>query len=229
MWYEYWPHLPFDTPVCKPARTLEVLVRSHSPNRPPTVPLFDLFPSTGAYKHAGRRDSYRPYIDNDDLGDPTADFAGVICVAADEQDGQPGTATTSAGTRRGLPTPGACRWGERATSGCYSGGGSELWRTDGTAKGTRRVEDLRAGVSGSFPSYLTVFDGALFYAAHTDLTGTEMFRSDGTSGGANIVEVRVWCPSEILSLISYGDASPAQFDAVSGTTNITYASSRSHT
>ena len=147
-------------------------------------------PSTGAYKHAGRRDSYRPYIDNDDLGDPTADFAGVVCVAAGEQDGQRHSGTIAAATRRGLPTPGACRWGERANTGCYSRGGAELWRTDGTAKGTRRVDDLRAGVSGSFPSYLTEFDGALFYAAHTDLTGTELFRSDGTSGGANIVEVQ---------------------------------------
>lgn len=153
-----------------------------------------MFPSTGAYKHVGRRDSYRPYIDNDDLGDPKANFAGVVCVAVGEQDGQPGPATTTTrggtGTRGAMPTPRACRWGERASGGCYAGGGSELWRTDGTAKGTRRVDDLRAGVSGSFPSYLTVFDGALFYAAHTDLAGTEMFRSDGTPGGANMVEVR---------------------------------------
>lgn len=84
---------------------------------------------------------------------------------------------------------GPCRWGERASDGCYSRAGSEIWRTDGTAKGTRRVGDLRAGISGSSPGYLTVFDGALFFAAHTDLTGTEMFRSDGTMGGTNIVEV----------------------------------------
>ncbi|CAN0027151.1 unnamed protein product, partial [Hapterophycus canaliculatus] len=133
--------------------------------------------STGAYKHAGRRDSYRPGIDNDDLGDPSADFGGIIC---------------------------ACRWGERASASCYSRAGAELWRTDGTAKGTRRVDDLRPGVSGSSPSHIAVFDGALFYAAHTDLTGTELFRSDGTSGGAFIVEdiVRGHRGSNPLHLVS---------------------------
>lgn len=161
-----------------------------SPLALPPLAIFIALPSTGAYKHAGRRDSYRPYIDNDDLGDPTADFAGVVCIAAGEQDGQRDLDTLATATRRGSPTPGACRWGERASTGCYSRAGAELWRTDGTAKGTRRVDDLRAGISGSFPSDCTVFDGALFYAAHTDLTGTELFRSDGTSGGANIVEVQ---------------------------------------
>ncbi|CAM9224808.1 unnamed protein product, partial [Ectocarpus fasciculatus] len=141
---------------------------------------------TGAYKHAGRRDSYRPGIDNDDMGDPTAGFAGIVCV--DSEQAASHLSTTTAATERGSLAPGACRWGERANTGCYSRAGVELWRTDGSAKGTRRVDDLRSGVSGSFPSYLTVFDGALFYAAHTDLTGMEMFRSDGTSGGASIVE-----------------------------------------
>lgn len=139
--------------------------------------------STGAYKHAGRRDSHRPGIDNDDIQNPTADFAGIVCVVSER------TPPTTP-TKRGSATPGPCRWGERATGGCYSRAGSELWRTDGTAKGTRRVDDLRAGVSGSSPSSLAVFDGALFYAAIMDLTGTELVRSDGTPGGAYIVEVR---------------------------------------
>ncbi|CAM9518397.1 unnamed protein product, partial [Ectocarpus sp. 8 AP-2014] len=132
---------------------------------------------TGAYKHAGRRDSYRPGIDNEDIGDPAAGFAGIVCVDS-----------------------------EQAASGSLAPGALELWRTDGSAKGTRRVDDLRFGVSGSFPSYLTVFDGALFYAAHTDLTGMEMFRSDGTSGGASIVEdiVRGHQGSNPMDLVAAG-------------------------
>lgn len=149
----------------------------------PRITLLSIYPSTGAYKHAGRRDSYRPGIDNDDLTDPTASFAGVVCIAGEH----PPAESTA---KRGLAAPGSCRWGERAGTDCYSRAGAELWRTDGTAEGTRRVDDLRAGVAGSNPSYLSVFDGALFYAASTDLTGTELFRSDGTSGGADIVEVR---------------------------------------
>lgn len=70
------------------------------------------------------------------------------------------------------------------------------------------MDDLRAGISSSSPSFLTLFDGALFYAAHTDLTGTELFRSDGTSGGANIVEV---------GASRYRD-SRSGFDALRGTT-----------
>lgn len=138
--------------------------------------------STGAYKHAGYRDSYRPSIDNDDILDPTDDFAGIVCVAGEKKLAEVG-----------ISTIGRCRWVDRSSTGCYSRAGTELWRTDGTARGTRRVDDLRKGVAGSSPSFLTVFDGALFYAAHTDLTGTELFRSDGTLGGAHIVEVRYAC------------------------------------
>lgn len=146
--------------------------------------LIDIFLSTGAYKHAGRRDSYRPGIDNGHIGDVTKAFAGIVCVT--DRRGPLNSAT-----KGGLGMPLPCRWGERASTGCYSRAGAELWRTDGTAEGTRRVDDLRAGVSGSSPNFLAVFGGALFYSAHTDLTGTELFRSDGTSGGSYIVEVGV--------------------------------------
>lgn len=186
---------------------LNILQHSPSPLPPVSPPTLApcsplAIPSTGAYKHAGRRDSYRPDIDNDDIDDPSADFAGIVCVT-DKQEIQhdPATGSRAAGT---------CRQGERARGSCYSRAGAELWRTDGTAKGTRRVDDLRTGVSGSSPSYMTVFDGALFYAAHTDLTGTELFRSDGTAGGAYIVEVRhPMYPSDIFVPRRYQDSRKA--------------------
>lgn len=135
--------------------------------------------STGAYKHAGRRDSYRPGIDHNTV---TTNFAGIVCVAGEQG---PLESTTVAG----LAAPGPCRWGEREDRGCYTRAGAELWRTDGTSRGTRRVDDLRAGIAGSSPSFLTEFDGALFFAAHTDLTGTELFRRDEQSGSTYLVEV----------------------------------------
>ena len=71
---------------------------------------------------------------------------------------------------------------------CHLRGGAELWRTDGTERGTTRVDDLRPGLSGASPEYLTIFNGALYYAAKTDAHGTELWRSTGERGGARLVE-----------------------------------------
>lgn len=47
--------------------------------------------------------------------------------------------------------------------GCHSKAGRELWVSDGTERGTRRVDDLMAGRGGSDPSYLTVGASLLSY------------------------------------------------------------------
>merc|ERR1711871_70684 len=91
--------------------------------------------TTGAYKHAGRRDSYMPEVSYDSSGKivhQTAKFAGVVCVRGDSEE---------------------CRTNE---AGCHVRRGSELWSTDGTKRGTQRVTDsIRPGLRGSSPSYLT--------------------------------------------------------------------------
>ncbi|MHC4814454.1 MAG: ELWxxDGT repeat protein [Planctomycetota bacterium] len=58
----------------------------------------------------------------------------------------------------------------------------ELWVTDGTTNGTVMVKDIRPGTTGSYPRYLTVFGGYIFFSAN-DGSGYELWRSDGTTGG----------------------------------------------
>lgn len=58
------------------------------------------------------------------------------------------------------------------------GHGAELWRSDGTPGGTYEVADVVPGPAGSNPSYLTAFQGHVYFAA-----GSGFWRSDGTAAG----------------------------------------------
>jgi ELWxxDGT repeat protein len=59
--------------------------------------------------------------------------------------------------------------------------GRELWWTDGTRTGTRRVADLRPGPEGSNPHDLTVFRGEVYFVASGQLAGEALWRTDGTT------------------------------------------------
>lgn len=50
----------------------------------------------------------------------------------------------------------------------------ELWQSDGTASGTRRVADLRPGSAGSDPRALTAFQGNLYFVADDGTNGREL-------------------------------------------------------
>jgi ELWxxDGT repeat protein/parallel beta-helix repeat protein len=65
--------------------------------------------------------------------------------------------------------------------------GCELWRTDGTASGTRIVKDIEAGSGSSSPSGLTVIGSTLFFAAYDSTNGRELWKSDGTAAGTVLV------------------------------------------
>jgi ELWxxDGT repeat protein len=56
--------------------------------------------------------------------------------------------------------------------------GPELWRSDGTVAGTWMVTDQRPGPQGATPTNLTPFRGRLFYAAHDEAVGVELFTLD---------------------------------------------------
>src|SRR6185295_7618218 len=60
--------------------------------------------------------------------------------------------------------------------------GRELWITNGTHRGTRRVVDLAPGPAGSTPHHLVaVGDVVYFFAAHG--AGDALYKSDGTQRG----------------------------------------------
>ena len=91
---------------------------------------------TGAYKHAGRAESYRPEISHD-----VSKFAGVVCVKGEGEcrgtAQQWGLGPEHAGVQATI--------GDRET--CFLRAGAELWKSDGTEAGTVMVKDINPGVS----------------------------------------------------------------------------------
>ncbi|NJK58324.1 MAG: hypothetical protein HC939_21275, partial [Pleurocapsa sp. SU_5_0] len=70
--------------------------------------------------------------------------------------------------------------------------GNELFVSDGTAEGTQLLVDLYPGENnygdnGSFPRNLTEFDGKLYFAANDGENGNELFVSDGTAEGTQLL------------------------------------------
>ncbi|MFP2895007.1 ELWxxDGT repeat protein [Corallococcus sp. 4LFB] len=61
--------------------------------------------------------------------------------------------------------------------------GVELWRTDGTTAGTRRVKDLWPGPLGSSPQAFIELEGRLYFMAVEEATGFDLWRTDGTAAG----------------------------------------------
>ena len=76
--------------------------------------------------------------------------------------------------------------------------GSELWVSDGTAGGTRLLKDINTTENqyGDYPAYpgssnasnFTEFDGQLFFTANDGINGSELWVSDGTADGTQIVK-----------------------------------------
>jgi ELWxxDGT repeat protein len=66
--------------------------------------------------------------------------------------------------------------------------GWELWRSDGTARGTRLVRDIWPGEHGLLGSTdITGVAGVAFLRAGDGTHGEELWRSDGTPGGTRLV------------------------------------------
>lgn len=59
---------------------------------------------------------------------------------------------------------------------------TELWATDGTAQGTRRVADLVPGPTGSYPTNLMAVGSQLFFLT-SDGVNQMLWRSDGSGAG----------------------------------------------
>jgi ELWxxDGT repeat protein len=71
--------------------------------------------------------------------------------------------------------------------------GKELFVSDGTPEGTQLVADLYPGknsygsINSSYPSNLTEFNGKLYFTADDGVHGKELFVSDGTPEGTQLV------------------------------------------
>ena len=71
--------------------------------------------------------------------------------------------------------------------------GQELFVSDGTAEGTQLLVDLNAGSSnygnnyGANPSNFVEFNGKLYFVADNGESGTELFVSDGTAEGTQLL------------------------------------------
>ncbi len=74
--------------------------------------------------------------------------------------------------------------------------GFELWRTDGTEAGTTMVKDIRQGENSSLDwgstahwhgEYALSHDGHLYFSANDGENGEELWRTDGTEAGTNLI------------------------------------------
>jgi ELWxxDGT repeat protein len=62
----------------------------------------------------------------------------------------------------------------------------EVFVTDGTTAGTRRVKDIRPGRDGSFPGGYTAYKGTLYFCAAEPVSGAELWTTDGTEAGTTL-------------------------------------------
>ncbi len=86
--------------------------------------------------------------------------------------------------------------------------GRELWSSDGTGAGTRRVADLRPGAAGSDPAALTPFQGNLAFVANDGTRGRELHFLDVVTQVVRIVrDIRAGnLDSGIAALFGLGTA-----------------------
>jgi ELWxxDGT repeat protein len=65
--------------------------------------------------------------------------------------------------------------------------GEELWRSDGSARGTRALS-IQPGRGSAAPSGLREIDGRLVFTADDGVHGAELWVSDGKRGGTRMVQ-----------------------------------------
>ena len=84
-----------------------------------------------------------------------------------------------------------------------SAAGIELWKTDGTTAGTRRVIDISPGLENTFISNLTEHDGLLYFNASRNVDdfwqpiSAALWESDGTAEGTR--QISSLAASEMIS------------------------------
>lgn len=61
--------------------------------------------------------------------------------------------------------------------------GYELWETDGTIAGTKLVKDINAGINGSYPYSLFVYNNEVYFGANDGGLNNSLWKTDGTKSG----------------------------------------------
>lgn len=107
--------------------------------------------------------------------------------------------------------------------GCDADAGCEPWSTDGTTAGTTRLKDILPGPASSAFSYFMwgmyprysgprfgTLNGALFFGAYSGGSGFELWKSDGTEAGTQLLQ-------ELIPGDGYSASLFDSFTAASGT------------
>jgi RNA polymerase sigma factor (sigma-70 family) len=76
--------------------------------------------------------------------------------------------------------------------------GYELWKSDGTEKGTALVKDIAPGAKSANPNRLTNVNGTLFFQAGDGAHWKQLWKSDGTEAGT--VPVKDFAPDGLKPL-----------------------------
>jgi ELWxxDGT repeat protein len=84
--------------------------------------------------------------------------------------------------------------------------GSELWRSDGTEKGTYMIKDINPGTASSNIIGVTISGGKIFFSAKNELGLQGIWITDGTAQGTQ----------PLIDLITFGSANPTYLTDVNG-------------
>jgi trimeric autotransporter adhesin len=69
----------------------------------------------------------------------------------------------------------------------YASFEAEVWKTDGTAAGTKMVKDIVPGFFGVNPGDYTILNGKMLFTADDFVHGRELYITDGTEAGTEMV------------------------------------------
>lgn len=87
--------------------------------------------------------------------------------------------------------------------------GFALWKSDGTVAGTSRIMDLNSYRNDNFYNninYMTSFNGAVFFSGYDELRGWELWKTDGTVDGTNVVkEINMQGSSDVAHVARMGN------------------------
>lgn len=66
--------------------------------------------------------------------------------------------------------------------------GAELWKSDGTAAGTKLIKDIHPGIIGSNIQRIMVSGNLIYFEAENIAGNSELWKSNGTAGGTTMVK-----------------------------------------